>query len=138
MKNRNYIEALEYITVGLEINPENIGFKQSKAFVLFRLRKYKDAIKLHQEILKIEPKNNDSLFELAELLLIVKDNQEFERLRIANENELALDSENPITVFLDGLYNYNNQNIDLLDNDISIILDGMETDESNTDSVGKL
>ncbi|WP_394747664.1 tetratricopeptide repeat protein [Spongiimicrobium salis] len=129
IKSRQYIKALEYITVGLEINPERIGFKQSKAFVLFRLQKYREAIKLHQEILKIEPKNDDSLFDLAELLLIVKDDQEFEQLRNTYKDELDLNPENPKTVFFDAFYNFNKQNVDLLNSNISIILDGMDTDE---------
>ncbi|TXD47387.1 MULTISPECIES: tetratricopeptide repeat protein [unclassified Polaribacter] len=129
ISKRQYLQALEYITVGLEIDSKNTDLKHSKAFIFYRLRKYKESIKLHREILKIEPKNTTSLFDLAELLLIIKHNEEFKEFRSSNENELGLDSENPITIYLDGLYNYNIQKTDLLENNISTILNSMETDE---------
>ncbi|WP_247045143.1 tetratricopeptide repeat protein [Allomuricauda sp. F6463D] len=81
ISNGNYLQALEYITIGLELEPKDNDLRHLKALAYFRMQQYEDAININKSILADEPKNNNSLYDLAELLLITERNDEFVELR---------------------------------------------------------
>jgi tetratricopeptide (TPR) repeat protein len=107
ISNGNYLQALEYITIGLELEPKYNNLRHLKALTYFRMQQYEDAIKVNKSILDDEPKNSSSLYDLSELLLITERNDEFIELRENYKTELNVNYDNPRSVYLQALYLYN-------------------------------
>jgi tetratricopeptide (TPR) repeat protein len=103
----NYLQALEYITIGLELEPKDNTLRHLKALAYFRMSEYEEAIKINQSVLEDDPKNSSSLLDLAELLLITKRDDEFVTLRESYKTELVLNYDNPKSVYLEALHLYN-------------------------------
>jgi tetratricopeptide (TPR) repeat protein len=107
INNGNYLQALEYITIGLELEPKDNDLRHLKGLAYFRMQQYEDAININKSILEDDPKNNASLYDLAELLLITERNEEFKELRNNNKIELNTNFDNPKSVYLEALHLYN-------------------------------
>ena len=127
--NKEYFHALEYINIGLKMEPQSISLLQNKSFVFFKLKRYKESIKVHQEILEFNPGDEYSINEFAELLLIVNDNEEFLKLRESNRSILDKSLNSPLTIYLDAFYNYNTKDLKSLKENINVILNDLEDDE---------
>ena len=103
----SYLQSLEYITIGLELVPKDNTLRHLKALAYFKMQEYEEAIKINKSVLEDDPKNTSSLYDLAELLLITKRDEEFIELREKYKTELAFNYDNPESIFLEALHQYN-------------------------------
>ncbi len=101
-----YIEALQYLAIGLELDPKSIPLLHYKALSNFKLQEYQKAIEIHEFVLEIEPNNVNSVFELAELYLFVGEHDKFEDHRREHPRELTPDLAKPRSLFFDALFSY--------------------------------
>jgi len=72
MEQKAFSRALEYISVGLDLDERNIFFFGTKGICLFRLRQYNDAITVYKHWLELEPEAVIPAANLLELYLIVR------------------------------------------------------------------
>ena len=79
--NRNFQRAMEYIAVGLEINPKDLIILKQKRRCLTGMLDYSGAIQCSKVLLEIDPDDLSTILDLAELYLITSDMYEYEKLR---------------------------------------------------------
>jgi tetratricopeptide (TPR) repeat protein len=53
----NYTEALTYFDLAIEMNPGIVRYYEHKAFTLFLLQQYEEALKICNEAIKLQPNN---------------------------------------------------------------------------------
>lgn len=80
IRNKDYTRAMEYIEIGLSLNPEDIILLNGKADCLARLSNIPGAIQCYEEILKIDPDDHLSYTNLTEFYLMEKDIQKAEKM----------------------------------------------------------
>ena len=80
LQNRNYHRAMEYITVGLEIDPHDVIMLKQKMDCLVSLSRSTEAIQCGKVLLEIAPDSLVTIVNLAELYLTTGDISESETL----------------------------------------------------------
>jgi len=88
MATKDFSRALEYLSVGLELGPDDVIMLRQKLYCYIKLYKFPEAMECGELLLKNEPSNMDAASELAELYLIEKKIPEYERLVEINREAL--------------------------------------------------
>lgn len=130
LSNKNYIQALEYITIGINLEPKNISLLRLQASIYSKMLDFEKAIKIHKLILKEDPSNNDSIEELAELYLLTKNNDDFKKLKGKNRAVLSVNINNMKSVLFDVLLSYNEKNIDRIKDKFEEVLSTLDDNVS--------
>ncbi|MCK4957707.1 MAG: hypothetical protein KAS49_08725 [Candidatus Cloacimonetes bacterium] len=126
---RNYIYALEYVNIGLNLEKDNISLLDIKALIYTRMQEYDKAVDTQKEILCIESDNVSAIQELAELYLLTNRQEDFSEFRNQNKNILAINSNNILSILLEVLYQYNQKDIEEIDKYTNQILQGLDENE---------
>ena len=66
-KRQKYGEALKHAQLFYDENPSNINAMKLLSTALFRTDRYKEAIKIYNDILNLEPKNTDVMLSMGHL-----------------------------------------------------------------------
>ncbi len=80
IKIRNYTRALEYLTIGLQLDSEDITMLSQKRTCLTSLKDYSGGIQCAKLLLEIDQDNMDAIIDLAELYLITRNINEYDKL----------------------------------------------------------
>lgn len=125
----SYLQSLEYITIGLELEPKDNNLRHLKALAYFKMQEYEEAIKINKSVLEDDSKNTSALFDLAELLLITKRDEEFVELRSNYKTELVFNYDNPKSVYLEALHLFNQEKPAEIEKITNELLNGLEENE---------
>ena len=105
MDLEDYLKALEYINVGLDLDPSNSYLKYLKGYIYFKLEKYRESIEIQRDLINENPSNPTYITDLAELYLLSSNPDSFIALKEEFPSELELDFNKPLTVYFDTLLN---------------------------------
>jgi tetratricopeptide (TPR) repeat protein len=86
----NHQRALEYATIGLEIEPKNVTLLHGKAVSLWKVNDLLGAAEAFHGVLEIEPTQLRAILSLMELDLILNRIEEYDSLYL--KNKTAIDS----------------------------------------------
>lgn len=92
VSNNRIDEALEMVNRALELEPENLSYIDTRAWVYYRLGRYKDALREIQKVVDQEDARSGELYE--HLGFILKAMNRNEEAKEAWRNGLKLDPEN--------------------------------------------
>ena len=106
IKSRNYRRALEYITVGLNLDPHNTILLDQKARTLWLLNDLEGAVMAYTDLLKEDPGNKAAITNLLELFLISKRIKDFDQLYTGNKSWVDQYDDSYLVMYFDLLKNY--------------------------------
>jgi tetratricopeptide (TPR) repeat protein len=104
--NRQWTRALEYIAIGLEIAPDDYLLKSMKAVCYIKLRNFSESVQLLTNLLEQQPDHpttSTTISNLAEVLLLLKNFEAFDKFKEAYQQQLLSLYEGSFVVFLDTL-----------------------------------
>ena len=96
---KNYHRALDYVAIGLELSKDDIELLIYRAFSLFQLRNYPEAIEAHKFAYGIDPTNSSLIKNLAELYLIEGHIEKYNELIGEKGEHFKSDSNSLLTYF---------------------------------------
>ena len=68
----NYVRALEYYDIALDIEPDNLNVMVDKGVTLQNLGRFNEALQMYEKALSIEAENLDALINKGSVLHILK------------------------------------------------------------------
>ncbi len=129
LSNKNYTSALEYVNIGISLDPNNISFLDIKADACTKLLDFDTAIEMQKLIIKEDYSNTSAILELAELYLLTKNNDDFIELRDSHKKVLFLDYENIHSILFDVLLQYNLKDIEKIKQHTIEVLSKLDDNE---------
>ncbi len=86
MAAHDYLRALDYIAIGLDISPKNETLLEHKRQALFLLNRNEEALIVVNQLLEIDPENISVHIDLCELLLIMGRFEQFSEASLLGDN----------------------------------------------------
>ena len=130
LDNHEFLHALEYINIGLDLEKSNTNLLYQKAFSYFKLGDFNKAIKINEKILLLDKENITSITDLAELYLLTERNDDFKNLQLQYSSELKFDLKKPRTIYFETLYQFNIGNEEFIKEKIKYLLDKLDENEN--------
>ncbi len=90
LDSKRYKTALEYTTFGLAASPKDLQLLAAYATALIRLQRFPEAIAAVKDVLAVDPANPDAVNNLAELLLITGQIDEYRTFM--SQHKLQIDA----------------------------------------------
>lgn len=90
IKDQNYKQALAYVKVALELDPQNTGILYRKAWCHHKSNELQKAVGIYKKILELEPDNPSAIADLLELFLFLKQFENFNAFY--EKNKLIIDT----------------------------------------------
>lgn len=81
IKNRNFVRALEYISVGLSTSPNDILLLRMKLRALSGINQFSQAIEVGEKLLELEPEDASTVMNLCEAYLLVERLGDYDTLK---------------------------------------------------------
>lgn len=78
ISHKSFNRAYDYISIGLDMDPENLDLLHYKSICDIKKRNFNEAIKTYRKILSIDPDDNISITNTTEFLLIEERVDEYE------------------------------------------------------------
>ena len=89
IKTNNYQRALEYISVGLDLDKTNSILLSQKATCLWKLKDLTGAASVYKSLIALEPNNEGAIVNLMELYLFLNQTEDYRDLY--NHNKAIID-----------------------------------------------
>lgn len=100
IKLKEWRWALQYISIGLEIDSENIMLLKQKAQCSGKLIQISSAAETWEKVLKLEPNNLSTITNLLEALAMSSQQNEFDQLYAANKDKVDQYKNGGLIIFL--------------------------------------
>ena len=123
LAQNNHQRALEYISVGLDIDAKNRLLLYSKAVCLGRLKDYSGSIAIIKELVQAEPKSPNYVASFLEMLLLAGFSKEFRSCFSDHTPVIAQGYGDVLLVYLNALALYRENNLNAMKDVIVSFLD---------------
>ena len=100
---RQFAWALEYCSIGLGLDPNNIRLLSLKSACHGGLREFSAAIESNKKILELEPGNNGIAFNLLEYLALTNSPEEFESIYTKYKVPIGAERDGALAIYLRAL-----------------------------------
>lgn len=100
---RNYIRALDYLSVGLSTNPDDLLLLKMKLRALAGINQPLQAVEVGERILELEPNDISTIINLSEAYLLSERINDYDSLKAKYEPFLRKEGEGSYIAFFDGL-----------------------------------
>lgn len=90
IKEQNYKQALEYVKLALELDPDNTVILHRKALCYHKSNEFQKAVGIYKKILELDPEYLSAIVDLLELFLFLKQFENFNALY--EKNKLLIDA----------------------------------------------
>lgn len=88
-KEKEYVSALEFCNVALELSKEDPFLLTQKATINTRMRNYKEAVSIYLKLLELDSTNQPLIDNLSEVLLLNGQREDYEKIIAQNKEIFA-------------------------------------------------
>jgi tetratricopeptide (TPR) repeat protein len=104
--------ALQYANSGLEVSPKDPQLLTAKAIALVKLHRLPEAVAAYKDLLAAQPDNAKIVCDLAELLLITGQVEEYQALLAKHKSQIDTAYDGVLTKYFSVLEAYQTKNQD--------------------------
>lgn len=110
-KDKQYVQALEFCVVALELTPNDVPLLREKARLYTRTKNYNESILTYNKILELDNTMHAATFDLSEVYLLNNQRSDFNKIIESNLDLFKEKSEGKLLEVFDLIVAYQDNNI---------------------------